>query len=80
MPKCKYKGSLHCLEKNLDLSFLWSYWYKTLVRHGRKETFVICDFCRTRLHQFDGGVAHGGLKGIFVPKNRDYFPPKKRNK
>ena len=76
MPKCKYKGSLHCLEKNLDLSFLWSYWNKTLVPHGRKETVVICDFSRTWLHQFDGGVAHGGLKSIFIPKNGDSFPPK----
>ena len=74
-----YNVSLDCLEKNLDLSFLRSYWYKTLVRHGGKETVVTRDFSHTRLHQFDKGVAHGRLKSIFIPKNGDSFPPKNNN-
>ena len=55
-----YKVPLHCLEKTL--SFLQSYWYKTLVPHGRNETFVIYDFGYTWLHQFGFWLRHGAWR------------------
>ena len=35
-----------------EKGFFLSYWYKTVVSHGRKEKFVIWDFCQTWLYQF----------------------------